>query len=321
MIGLDDLNATQPQVSFGLPVRNGEKFLSRLLDSLAQQTLSDYEIIICDNGSSDKTVQLCQAAMERDARIRFIDNGENIGQIENFNKVLKLARGQYFRWIGVDDWLEPNYAECCVNELQQNPQSIGVTTYQCHHEDDGNMEYAEYTGPRLDAPLRHQRFARMMWFLHADFRFIDPIYTMLRRDILMRTQLLQIVPKTDQLLAAELSLHGPIVHVPLCLAHRRREMEDAAVKIQRYHQTRAHELMENTWRECSNYRMLLTSVSLTKWQRLHCEFSIIRYAATGLGRSGKHKLRNGLRRVPGYGLLRMLKRAVKNKTVDDAVTD
>lgn len=224
-------SSTQPQeeskcplVSFGVPVYNAtDKYMRRLLDSLLAQTMSDFEVVISDNASSNGTSEICQEYARRDQRIRYHRNPENIGQIANFNRVLELASGKYFRWIGSDDWLEPDYARKCVDTLEARPNDIGVTTYQDHIGDDGIRLYREYTGERFESPLPHVRFRRMLWFFNADHILIDPIYTMMRREILLTTPLLQFVPATDQLLSTQLSLLGTFAHIPECLAHRRQE--------------------------------------------------------------------------------------------------
>ncbi|MGA9263256.1 MAG: glycosyltransferase family A protein, partial [Desulfobacterales bacterium] len=96
-----------PRVSFAIPVRNGERFLGRALDSLLAQDFDDFEIVVCDNASTDKTIEVMRRYAERDPRVRCILNEEDIGQIENFNRVYELSRGEFFRWMGADDWLEP----------------------------------------------------------------------------------------------------------------------------------------------------------------------------------------------------------------------
>ena len=97
-----------PRVSFAIPVRNGERFLGRALDSLLAQDFDDFEIVVCDNASTDKTPEVMRRYAERDRRVRCTRNEEDIGQIENFNRVYELARGEFFRWMGADDWLEPD---------------------------------------------------------------------------------------------------------------------------------------------------------------------------------------------------------------------
>ena len=107
-----------PRVSFGLPVRDGERFLRRALESLGRQEYSDFEVVIADNQSSDATPDIAREFASQDARFRYIRNETDIGQIENFNRVFELSRGPFFRWIGSDDWVEPSYTGRCVAALR-----------------------------------------------------------------------------------------------------------------------------------------------------------------------------------------------------------
>jgi|GEM_PF-1597230 len=214
---------TAPLVSFGLPVYNAsEPYLRQLLDSLLAQSLEDLEVVISDNASDNGTQEICEEYASRDSRVRYHRNKKNIGQVDNFNQVLKLAHGKYFRWVGSDDWLEPDYASRCVEvlEAEKHKDFIGVSTYYDFLLDD-QRHYQEYQGERLDSPLASVRFRRMVWFMTADIGFIDPIYTMMYREVLLKTNLLQHIPSMDQVLAVELSFLGPFAHVPVCLAHRR----------------------------------------------------------------------------------------------------
>ena len=107
-----------PRVSFAIPVRNGERFLGRALDSLLAQDFDDFEIVVCDNASTDETPELMRVYAERDRRLRCVLNEEDIDQIENFNWVYELSRGEFFCWMGADDdWLETAYARKCVAVL------------------------------------------------------------------------------------------------------------------------------------------------------------------------------------------------------------
>lgn len=209
-----------PLLSFAIPIRNGEQLLPNLLDSLLAQDFSDFEIVISDNASTDRTPQICQEYASRHSRIRYHRNPENIGLNANFNLLIGLARGKYMRWIGADDRLEPDYARKCVEVLESRPDIIGVTTYQDYIDEQGNRDYFEYKGQRLDYPQPHQRYARMVWFMTHDHRYIDPIYTTMRRDVLFQTGGHRAVLCADQVLAVELSLWGAFAHIPECLSHR-----------------------------------------------------------------------------------------------------
>ncbi|MEO0716839.1 MAG: glycosyltransferase, partial [Planctomycetota bacterium] len=73
-----------PRVTIALPVRNGENFLGRALSSIASQTLTDYELLISDNASTDRTWAIIQQHGALDPRIRAERLDENVGAAENF---------------------------------------------------------------------------------------------------------------------------------------------------------------------------------------------------------------------------------------------
>jgi glycosyltransferase involved in cell wall biosynthesis len=94
-----------PKVSIGLPVYNGDKYINKALDSLLSQSFTDFEIIISDNNSIDNTGTICREYVDRDSRIRYIRQIENIGAVDNFEYVLNEATGRYFKWAAADDFL------------------------------------------------------------------------------------------------------------------------------------------------------------------------------------------------------------------------
>ena len=98
-----------PRVSIGLPVYNGELFLENALDSILSQTYSDFELIISDNASDDKTEEICRSYAARDKRVRYSRNAHNLGAAPNYNRVYHLARGRYFKWASHDDVLAPEF--------------------------------------------------------------------------------------------------------------------------------------------------------------------------------------------------------------------
>ena len=96
------------KVSIGMPVYNGEKFIREALDSVLAQTFTDFELVISDNCSSDKTKQICEEYAAKDSRIRYIQQSKNIGAVGNFEYLLNEAKGQFFMWLACDDYLENN---------------------------------------------------------------------------------------------------------------------------------------------------------------------------------------------------------------------
>src|SRR6516225_12243640 len=98
-----------PLVSIGLFVYNGERFLEEALRSILNQTFTDFELIISDNASTDRTGEIAEAYAKRDDRIRYYRNEKNMGAGWNMRRVYGLAIGKYFKQAAADDILEPEF--------------------------------------------------------------------------------------------------------------------------------------------------------------------------------------------------------------------
>ena len=301
-----------PLLSFAMPVRNGAKCIASALDSLLSQEFDDFEIVVSDNASDDGTGEILTSYAERDERVRYCPSEQNIGQNPNFNRVLELARGKYFRWIGMDDRLEPSYAAKCVATLEAHPEAIGVTTYQMHIDAAGNQHYAEYTGQRLESPVIHERFRRMIWFLSADYRYLDPIYTMYRREAILSTHRLRIVPTPDQVLAAELSLQGPIRHVAECLSTRHREptyYHDRKRLAAQYQPGGATTVRPSPLRYARVMAATVHEFPMPRWSRVRCYGALVLHVLRHARRRFKKKSRRVLQSlIPAsiYGRIKRL---------------
>ncbi|HKJ45099.1 MAG TPA: glycosyltransferase family 2 protein, partial [Balneolales bacterium] len=111
---------SRPRVSIGMPVYNGENYIERAISSILAQTYKDFELIISDNASTDKTQEICKMFVGRDNRVRYHRNSKNIGAARNYNIVFRLSRGKYFKWAAHDDELAPAFLEDAVNVLEKN---------------------------------------------------------------------------------------------------------------------------------------------------------------------------------------------------------
>lgn len=123
----------QPLVSIGIPVFNAETTLPATLDSLFQQTFTNYEAIICDNASQDKTAKICQAAVRRRKNVCYLHSPVNRGAFWNFQKVLGQAKGKYFMWLAADDMLSKRFLECNVRPMEKKGSStVAVAGWNFH---------------------------------------------------------------------------------------------------------------------------------------------------------------------------------------------
>lgn len=96
---------------------NGEKYLREQLDSVLQQTYSDFELVICDDHSTDKTLEIVQEYALRDSRIRYSVNPTNLGFRRNFEHAIELCKGEYIALCDQDDIWKPDHLEVLYRNI------------------------------------------------------------------------------------------------------------------------------------------------------------------------------------------------------------
>ena len=130
---------SQPLVSIGLFVYNGERYIREALDSFLGQTFTDFELIISDNASTDRTEEICKEYVARDGRVRYSRNAQNMGAGWNVRRVVELATGKYFKWAACDDLCEPRFLERCVAALEADPSLVLAHTRTRVIDEQGNF--------------------------------------------------------------------------------------------------------------------------------------------------------------------------------------
>ena len=206
-------------VSIGLPVRNAGSRVAGVVRSVLAQDHADVELVISDNGSTDNTEEVCRELAEADNRIVYHRQPENIGLLNNFVFAMQEAKGAYFRWIGDDDRLEPDYVSRCLNVFSANPRLILVTTGISYTELGGAATSRRYTGTALASDDPAVRFGEMMRLLNASHLLIDPLYGMMLRDTVAAIPRRNMLHE-DEIFAGKMALAGPWGHIPDVLAHR-----------------------------------------------------------------------------------------------------
>ena len=206
-----------PRVSIGLPVYNGERYLAETIEAIRAQTFSDFELIISDNASTDRTEEICRSFASRDQRVRYVRNEENVGAAENFRAVQRLAKGEYFRWATYDDLIAPEMVARCVEVLDREPSVI--LAYAKSRLIDANGVFLSFYDDGLD--LRFPRPSdRFMWFLQH-FGLGNALYGLMRASILERVRIRANYAALDNVFLSELSLHGRFWEIQDVLFSRR----------------------------------------------------------------------------------------------------
>ena len=207
-----------PRLSIGLPVFNGEKFVSDAIGSILGQTYRDFELIISDNASTDKTEVICREYAASDPRIRYYRNDRNLGAAVNFNRTFELASGEYFKWAAHDDMLAPEYLERCVAALDAHPDAVLCQTLVHQIGERGEFRLIfDSSAPGADSSRPSERFAASV----LTFHYALDIFGVIRAEALSKTRLHLPYAGSDKVLLAELALQSPFVYVkqPLFL-HR-----------------------------------------------------------------------------------------------------
>lgn len=208
-----------------MPLYNAEKYLEGTLQSVLEQSFSEFELIISDNGSNDRTQEICRDFAAQDKRIRFYQNETNLGAAINFNRTFHLASGAYFKWIAYDDPIAPTYLEKCVALLQTEPDAV-----MCYPRTvliDGEGQVIEYhdDGFDLRSPQPHQRFRQ---YFHSS-AWCHPVFGLVRSSVLRQTVLIGSYPSSDRVLLGDLALRGKCCELPEHLAYRRLHSEISTV--------------------------------------------------------------------------------------------
>lgn len=210
-----------PRLSVGLPIYNGENFGEGAIQSLLAQSYDDFELIIADNASTDRTEELCRSYAARDDRIRYFRHEKNMGAAFNFNFTFARASGEYFKWASHDDLLAPSYLNRCISFLDENPAFVLCHSRTRIIDDQGDRIEDDDYPLRLGSEKSHQRFRDLAVIRHDCFL----VFGVIRRRVLEQTPLIGNYVGSDRVLLCELGLQGKFHEVPEFLFSRRRHAE------------------------------------------------------------------------------------------------
>lgn len=153
-----------PKVSVLMTVYNMSDYLHESVNSVINQTLSDFEFIIVDDCSTDDSWNILSKYFDEDNRIILIKNSENIGPAQSSNKALKIAKGEYIARLDADDIALPDRLQQQVDYMESNP-SVALVSTGVQHIDEAGDNLETYFPPMdslllrwkhvYSSPLRH----------------------------------------------------------------------------------------------------------------------------------------------------------------------
>lgn len=225
MMMRNQFTGTAPLVSIGLPVFNGADYVAEALESLCAQTYPDLEIIVSDNCSTDETHRICAAMAARDPRIRLSRTEVNVGAANNFNRVVELAKGDFFAWANHDDLWDPHYVERCMAALDADPSCVLAYSKSTTIDEHGAATCRLNGDLGLDDATAENRLRRYQdLFIDLDRRHAwndsepveglwIPVYGVMRTDQLRRTSLIGKYIGSDTILIEQLLMLGRFAEI------------------------------------------------------------------------------------------------------------
>lgn len=271
---------SRPRVSLGLPVYNGERFLAEALDCALSQTFGDFELLIADNGSTDRTEEISRDYAARDPRVTYHPSPEDRGAAWNFNRTVELASAPYFKWMAHDDRFAPAFLERCVEVLDRDPGVVLVHSAVQIIDARG----APFRSIRFelhgDAHSPHERFRYQACVDHWCFH----VFGLIRSRALRQTRLIGTYVASDRVLLAHLSLLGRIHELPEELFFQRRHDDRSTHAHPSLHEragwfdpARAGKLVFPSWRLLSEYTRCILESPIGARERLLCAVQLARW--------------------------------------------
>lgn len=133
-----------PKVSVCIPVYNRADIVCDAIESVLEQTFTDFELIVTDNCSTDNTAEVVKKYAATDDRIKYHKNKSNLGVISNLNQGLILAKGEYIKFLLSDDKFAPRCLELFADVLDNHPKVSLVTSYTQNFGDDDHIRGESY---------------------------------------------------------------------------------------------------------------------------------------------------------------------------------
>lgn len=291
--------AELPKLSIGLPVYNGERYLPAALAGLMNQSFRDFELIIQDNASNDRSEDICRSFAATDPRIRYQRNPVNLGAAANYNLCLEQARGEYFKWAAHDDVCLPGYLQACIAALDHDPGVVLCHSLSMAIDQRGRRLGVYDREPAAMEEKCWRRFAGVILEPH----YCIPVFGVMRRHVLEQTVRHGDWVGADRNLLAELSLHGKLQLVPELLFQRRDHPDSSISKFPDERKRAAwfrprQEPMRTfpTWRRLQEYLAAIRRAPLSGGERMACRLTMLRWLA-GRHHAGELNLRMMLKEL------------------------
>jgi glycosyltransferase involved in cell wall biosynthesis len=306
-----------PTVTIGMPVYNGEQYIREAIEDFLNQTYGDFELIITDNCSTDGTWEICQQYAAKDSRIRLHQHDENIGANRNFNSIVPMARGRYFKWAAHDDRVALTYLDKCVQLLDQDTYVVLANSYTQLIDKDGQVFHDWPDSERIiydsgdvvflgvdsnDRKIQSSNPVDRFFATVVQTNWNHDIFGLIRLTELKKIPLLENYYGTDLRILADLSLRGRYAIVPAALFSNRRHPDQSLSKLSSKEKLEwsnpnsSKSEVTHRWLRFRGFMHAILNSPISLIERVQCLWVLVRYYARFKRIYGMLEDLSGLRR-------------------------
>jgi glycosyltransferase involved in cell wall biosynthesis len=271
------------KITVGVPVYNGERYLTEALSGLECQDIDGLEIVISDNASTDATEEICRELAARDPRFQYHRSDVNRGVSWNFNRTIELATGALFMWNAADDIAEPGHLSRCAEALRAEQGAlIAFSRVSVINEDGTVVGYPDDENLDFSSPRARDRVAT---FLRREAWQVVGYGGLIRTSALRAAGGHPYYYGGDVVLGLELAMRGPFAAVPERLFRSRRHDEqmsklqggDLATQISAYDKGVRQRLSFPQWRLNREMIAHVMHAPISPLDRLLCAATVTRF--------------------------------------------
>lgn len=204
------------RLTVGMPAYNSSATIELAIESLLAQTFRDFELVISDNASSDRTCDIVERYAAVDQRVRLVRQHANIGANFNYAFVARQAHGEYFKWASSNDWCAPTMLERCVALLDSAPDAVLAHTFTRLFSNTISDATDYVDSLRLDESEPSARFIRLV----RTMRLNNAMNGVIRVSALRQAGDIRPHFGGDNVFMARLALLGKYAEVPEYLFYR-----------------------------------------------------------------------------------------------------
>lgn len=178
---LGEILKGKSMVSIIVPIYNSEQRIAKCIESILSQTFKDFELILINDGSKDKSLEICREYEEKDNRIRVLTQ-ENSGVSATRNRGIECAKGEYIQFVDSDDYIAPNMVEQLVMRMKANDVDMVICGILKHYEN-----YNEEILPEKEGKIYMNELEERYPSIFGNYILHSPVNKLYKKELIKST--------------------------------------------------------------------------------------------------------------------------------------